>query len=153
MFASIQASNEMNQPGSEIRNYLERRGKSWKNLDIPIEAFILIGSAIIDAMKPMIPVTKKHEQERMQKALAFLYEEAMQFALYPLLSDQNLKKEAEKFYKEVAGELRWSPQVLEQRLFEVNMEISSTGEYTHTGQELQVGARLAWRNSAKCIGR
>ena len=118
-----------------------------------IEAFILIGSIIIDAMKPMNSNIKKHEQERMQKALAFLYEEAMQFALYPLLTDQNLKKEAEMFYKEIAGELRWSSQVLQQRLFEVNTEISSTGQYTHTGQELEVGARLAWRNSAKCIGR
>ncbi len=143
----------MNQPGSDIRTYLERQGKSWKGLNIPIEAFILTGSVIIDAMKPMNTNINKLDHERMQKALAFLYEEAMQFALYPLLMDQNLKKEAENFYREIAGELKWSPQVLQQRLFQVNLEISSTGQYTHTGQELEVGARLAWRNSSKCIGR
>lgn len=39
------------------------------------------------------------------------------------------------------------------RLREVRAEIERTGTYTHTAEELAFGARVAWRNSARCIGR
>ncbi|MFH8407001.1 nitric oxide synthase oxygenase [Streptomyces sp. NPDC018019] len=39
------------------------------------------------------------------------------------------------------------------RLAEVAAEISRTGTYTHTAQELLFGAKVAWRNSIRCIGR
>lgn len=42
---------------------------------------------------------------------------------------------------------------LEQRLHHVRSEIDSTGTYAHTFDELTFGARVAWRNSARCIGR
>ncbi|WP_176955234.1 nitric oxide synthase oxygenase [Sinosporangium album] len=42
---------------------------------------------------------------------------------------------------------------VEHRLREVMSEISMTGTYTHTSEELTFGARVAWRNSARCIGR
>ncbi len=40
-----------------------------------------------------------------------------------------------------------------QRLREVEREIESTGTYWHTADELLVGAKLAWRNHARCAGR
>ena len=39
------------------------------------------------------------------------------------------------------------------RLREVRASIESTGSYEHTPQELVFGARTAWRNAARCIGR
>ncbi|WP_308250308.1 nitric oxide synthase oxygenase [Sphaerisporangium fuscum] len=60
--------------------------------------------------------------------------------------------EAEKFlrlyYTEnpSAGDL-W------RRLRQVTSEIATTGTYTHTADELAYGARVAWRNSNRCIGR
>jgi nitric-oxide synthase len=39
------------------------------------------------------------------------------------------------------------------RLHEVRAEIARTGTYTHTPDELTFGAKVAWRNSGKCIGR
>ncbi|GAA3125565.1 nitric oxide synthase oxygenase [Streptosporangium carneum] len=39
------------------------------------------------------------------------------------------------------------------RLREVRAEIARTGTYTHTPDELVFGARVAWRNSGRCIGR
>jgi nitric-oxide synthase len=42
---------------------------------------------------------------------------------------------------------------LEDRLAEVRDEIERTGTYEHTAAELAFGARVAWRNSARCIGR
>ena len=41
----------------------------------------------------------------------------------------------------------------EERLAEVRDEIARTGTYVHTSAELTFGARVAWRNSARCIGR
>ncbi|MEW2121511.1 nitric oxide synthase oxygenase [Streptomyces sp. NPDC005474] len=39
------------------------------------------------------------------------------------------------------------------RLAEVRRQIDETGTYRHTPEELAFGARVAWRNSARCIGR
>ncbi|MCX4240726.1 nitric oxide synthase oxygenase [Paraliomyxa miuraensis] len=39
------------------------------------------------------------------------------------------------------------------RLEEVRKEVATTGTYRHTIEELTHGARLAWRNSSRCIGR
>ena len=41
----------------------------------------------------------------------------------------------------------------EGRIRQVRREIEATGTYRHTSTELEFGARVAWRNSAKCIGR
>ncbi|WP_394621933.1 nitric oxide synthase oxygenase [Lentzea sp. JNUCC 0626] len=42
---------------------------------------------------------------------------------------------------------------VEARLAEVHAEIAATGTYRHTTEELTFGARVAWRNSSRCIGR
>ena len=39
------------------------------------------------------------------------------------------------------------------RLREVRREIETTGTYRHTPAELAFAARVAWRNSSRCIGR
>lgn len=39
------------------------------------------------------------------------------------------------------------------RIAEVTEEIETTGTYTHTIEELEHGARMAWRNNNRCIGR
>jgi nitric-oxide synthase len=41
----------------------------------------------------------------------------------------------------------------DRRLFEVRRAIAETGTYRHTPAELAFGARVAWRNSDRCIGR
>ena len=40
-----------------------------------------------------------------------------------------------------------------ERLAEIQAEIKSTGFYTQTSAELTYGARVAWRNNTRCIGR
>lgn len=39
------------------------------------------------------------------------------------------------------------------RLAEIQAEIEHTCTYRHTGAELTYGARMAWRNNTRCIGR
>jgi nitric-oxide synthase len=41
----------------------------------------------------------------------------------------------------------------DRRSAEIHDEIARTGTYTHTPEELAFGARVAWRNSSRCIGR
>jgi len=42
---------------------------------------------------------------------------------------------------------------LVKRLTEIETEIERTGTYTLTTDELHFGAKSAWRNAARCIGR
>jgi nitric-oxide synthase len=42
---------------------------------------------------------------------------------------------------------------VEPRLALMHAEVAATGSYRHTTAELAFGARVAWRNSARCIGR
>ncbi|MEU9508789.1 nitric oxide synthase oxygenase [Micromonospora sp. NPDC048170] len=39
------------------------------------------------------------------------------------------------------------------RVARVREEIAVTGTYRHTGEELAYGAKVAWRQSARCVGR
>lgn len=43
--------------------------------------------------------------------------------------------------------------VLQKRWAEVRRELSRSDHYEHTPEELAFGARLAWRNQGRCIGR
>lgn len=54
-----------------------------------------------------------------------------------------------QFYKETAKD----DEQLRLRILEVESEINETGTYYQTTEELTYGAKLAWRNSNKCIGR
>jgi nitric-oxide synthase len=53
-----------------------------------------------------------------------------------------------QFHREVAGSSG-----LEARLRDVRKSLRRTGTYEHTPEELAFGARVAWRNHARCIGR
>ncbi len=59
-------------------------------------------------------------------------------------------REAESFIRLYCRENGGSP---EARLREVVKEVAVHGTYTHTPEELAFGARVAWRNSNRCIGR
>src|SRR5438270_415705 len=39
------------------------------------------------------------------------------------------------------------------RLTQVQKELAQTGTWSHTYEELAFGARVAWRNNTRCIGR
>ena len=61
-------------------------------------------------------------------------------------------KEAQAYLKQCYLE-RGLPEVFLPRWREVEQEIADTGTYVHTFDELSYGARLAWRNSSRCVGR
>ncbi|PKW19416.1 nitric oxide synthase oxygenase [Saccharopolyspora spinosa] len=61
-------------------------------------------------------------------------------------------REAEEFLRLFHAENRDAGS-LQQRLDRVRYEIDTVGTYRHTPEELTFGAQVAWRNSARCIGR
>jgi nitric-oxide synthase len=72
--------------------------------------------------------------------------------------EENLLSEAKAFLKAWMADERGrcpfkSAEELEMRLREIAEEITQTGTYTHTAEELAFGARLAWLNSNRCVGR
>ncbi|SEB13501.1 nitric-oxide synthase [Thalassobacillus cyri] len=64
-----------------------------------------------------------------------------------------LYQKAEDFIYKCYQELGKSPEETAQRLQTISAEIKCTGTYQHTYEELTHGARMAWRNSNRCIGR
>jgi nitric oxide synthase oxygenase domain/subunit len=71
----------------------------------------------------------------------------------PKVRQEKLLDEAYRFYRQVQVELEWNEQQFENRMCEVEQEIVVSQTYTQTSKEIEVGGRLAWRNSTKCIGR
>lgn len=67
--------------------------------------------------------------------------------------NHSLLEEAAKFIFQYGEENGLSMEVVNDRQRCVESEIRATGTYTHTLEEITYGAKLAWRNSTKCIGR
>lgn len=65
----------------------------------------------------------------------------------------DMLKESADFIKNCYTELNKSEKEINERLEEIKRKIISKGIYTHTFEELEYGARVAWRNSNRCIGR
>lgn len=68
-------------------------------------------------------------------------------------SKQGLLEEAAKFIRQCYQELGKSPADINERLSRIESDILQTGTYSHTTEELSHGAKMAWRNSNRCIGR
>lgn len=73
-------------------------------------------------------------------------------SIYMSTSKQELLSRAASFLKCCYDELGILDKYAE-RLEEVAQEIERRGTYFHTTDELTHGARMAWRNSNRCIGR
>ncbi|REK77173.1 nitric oxide synthase oxygenase [Paenibacillus paeoniae] len=66
---------------------------------------------------------------------------------------QQLLEQASAFIRQCYAELGKSEPDIRQRLDEISSQVQQHGHYTHTAEELTHGAKLAWRNSNRCIGR
>ncbi|UED85501.1 nitric oxide synthase oxygenase [Streptomyces profundus] len=61
--------------------------------------------------------------------------------------------EAEDFLRRFHTEQPEQPVALPMRLRQVREQLEQYGTYRHTRAELEFGARVAWRNASRCIGR
>lgn len=76
-------------------------------------------------------------------------------ATQPLLEDPpqtTLLREADEYLRLFHAECGY-PDETPARLAEIHAEIARTGTYQQTSAELTYGARLAWRQNTRCIGR
>ncbi|PTM58804.1 nitric oxide synthase oxygenase [Desmospora activa] len=71
----------------------------------------------------------------------------------PFEKRRDLFSEAESFIRRCYQELGKPAIQAEKRLLEIRREIERNGHYIHTSEELAHGAKMAWRNSNRCIGR
>lgn len=69
------------------------------------------------------------------------------------LSASERKEEARAFLDAFCQASGAGPAKQQSRWAEVRRQLSRSGTYTHTPDELAWGARLAWRNTGRCIGR
>ncbi|WP_042353003.1 nitric oxide synthase oxygenase [Bacillus massiliigorillae] len=69
-----------------------------------------------------------------------------------MITKQELFEKAEAFIQQCYAESNQESRITE-RLVEIKEQIIATGTYEHTFDELVHGARMAWRNSNRCIGR
>lgn len=65
----------------------------------------------------------------------------------------SMLKEAEDFIRSYYSEIGRSELELQSRLLEIERQIKKNGSYEQTIDEITYGAKMAWRNSNKCIGR
>ena len=63
------------------------------------------------------------------------------------------KQEADTFIENLYRELGKTSKEIAERLSQIHEELDEKGYYEHTYEELSYGAKLAWRNSNRCIGR
>ncbi|WP_373286359.1 nitric oxide synthase oxygenase [Paenibacillus physcomitrellae] len=64
-----------------------------------------------------------------------------------------LLENAAAFIRSSYSELGKDPAEAERRINEITSSLVKTGTYCHTAEELAFGAKAAWRNSSRCIGR
>lgn len=64
-----------------------------------------------------------------------------------------LLEEAVAFLTQMYAELQLSQDERHRRIQHITKEIQEEGFYLHTQCELEYGAKVAWRNSNRCIGR
>ena len=69
------------------------------------------------------------------------------------LSPLERREEARAFLSNFYAESGRGPSAFKRRWAEARRSLSKTGTYQHTEEELAFGARVAWRNHGRCIGR
>lgn len=90
---------------------------------------------------------------RTRRGWEVLFNRVVRIVAEPMVQQERLLAEARDFLQRVADELEWPEGRLEKRWSEIVHEVRATGTYTHSFAELEHGARMAWRNAPKCIGR
>mmetsp|Transcript_84594 Transcript_84594/g.217977 ORF Transcript_84594/g.217977 Transcript_84594/m.217977 type:complete len:1162 (+) Transcript_84594:51-3536(+) len=115
---------------------------------VPTDSFGKVGEVLVEVLGANFELKKDHVD-----VWCFAYMYCATVISAPMGVEERLYADAEEFFTQIAKEQEWSEAVLSTRLSQVRSEISSTGTYRHTTEELQLGARLSWRNAPKCIGR
>ena len=131
--------------GPELRNL----AAAHQTHQVPTAAYPLLAGPMIRTIDsfggPLTPETRRGWEVLLNRVAHIVSE--------PMAAQERLASAASEFFDLIAAELHWPPTKREKRWSEVIVEIRATGSYSHTFEELEFGARVAWRNAPKCIGR
>jgi nitric oxide synthase oxygenase domain/subunit/hemoglobin-like flavoprotein len=144
-----------------FRHVLNHLGAIHKKMGVPTYSYPLVGGHLLACLGPSFSLEEKESKttktpftaKELHSAYLTLYVEVMSLVYYPMLQEEKMIARARELYGQLQQELQWTDAQLSHRLLQVEQEIAATDTYTHTSEELEMAARLAWRNSAKCIGR
>jgi nitric oxide synthase oxygenase domain/subunit/sulfite reductase alpha subunit-like flavoprotein/hemoglobin-like flavoprotein len=157
----VTAATELASTNGEFRQTLRTLGNLHRMMGVPTYAFALVGATLIECLEPLLEREEELSKNwvtsvtasQLRAAFIFLYGEVVSMVYFPMYKQEKMVKEAQEFYEMLQAEFHWSDAELSRRMQQVEQEIGASGTYTQTSKELEMGARLAWRNSAKCIGR
>lgn len=148
--------------GTTFRDVLEHLGDTHRKIGVPTHAYALMGATLVDSLQSLFEEeeqtnvkTDEHPQVSaadLRSAFLTLYIEIMSMVYYPMSRQEKQLKQARDFYRLLRDELKWTEDAFSKRWAMVETEIMGTGTYIQTSEELEWGMRIAWRNSAKCIG-
>mmetsp|Transcript_1755 Transcript_1755/g.3894 ORF Transcript_1755/g.3894 Transcript_1755/m.3894 type:complete len:1532 (+) Transcript_1755:163-4758(+) len=155
---NVHAMGAMN---TMFRSALENLAEVHRRMNVPTYSYALVGATILECFQPVFDKEEEDTKDsddpaiasELRAALVKVYGEIMSLVYYPMLKQERMVATAREFYEHVKEVLEWSDNQLESRFSQIEEEIQATGSYIQTTEELETGARLAWRNSAKCVGR
>ncbi len=135
--------------GEGYRREIRELGRTHRFHGIPADAYSIIA-------EQMISLLEEHNlgfAEPERQAWQCVFDRVTNIMKRPAVREGRLKGKAAQFLDMVADEQQWESSSKAKRWREIEREIHATGTYTQTYEELTYGVRVAWRNSAKCIGR
>jgi len=135
---------------------LNQLGRIHDSLSIPVAAYPAIGEALDETFKRLSHVKYADGTPEGDKAVhiwSALISRSVLVTTRLSFNSERLLRKAIKWSEQVAHELEWDEGYLTKRKLDIETEIRSTGSYTHTEEEIIHGSRVAWRNTAKCVGR
>lgn len=132
-----------------LRQELRNLAQIHQSNAIPTADYAKLAGPLLETLGAFgLPLT-----ERTRAGWVTLFGRVVRIISEPMAQQERLTAAAREFIGQIAEELAWPQARLDKRWSEVAHEIRATGSYTHTFEEIEHGARLAWRNAPKCIGR
>lgn len=128
---------------------LQELGRTYREHSIPTDLYPLVLAPLDELLRTYVPGYGDYDRDVLDGVLA----RVRRIVAQPMRRQEQLIDEAIAFVRTIAQELSWSEETLRKRVSDIELEVRATGTYSHSYEELVLGAQLAWRNSAKCIGR
>ena len=135
---------------------LRKLAKLHDSLSIPVSAYSAIGEVLDATLRELQPELYNEQTAKGKDCVAawsaLMNRTVLVTTRLSFISERLIRK-AFEWSEQVAHELEWTDSYLIKRKIDIETEIRNRGTYSHTEEEIVHGARVAWRNSAKCVGR
>jgi nitric oxide synthase oxygenase domain/subunit/sulfite reductase alpha subunit-like flavoprotein/hemoglobin-like flavoprotein len=135
--------------GEAARREVQTLAVSHRAHGVAVESYALLADPLIETLRrfsgPMADSVEAGWRALLRRTSLVMAQ--------PAVAEARLKARAREFLDQIARELGWTEDARARRWAAIETEIRATGTYTQTTEELTYGAKLAWRNAPKCIGR